>query len=413
MTAPHDRGVDEHPRRWLNLMLVSTATLLVLTVWFSTNAIAPALEDVRGYSSSDIAWLTIGVQVGFVIGTVIISLTNLADIMNTRMLFALSATLAGASNVALVFAPDGLAAALAARILTGIFLGGVYPPGMKIISGWFRSGRGIAIGGMIAALTLGSGSPHLLRSVFIAQWELTLYISSALAVLGGAMVYFRAGDGPYDVPASSFNPQYMLSTLTNRATRLVLFGYLGHMWELYAMWAWIATFLASVYGAKPLIGGSVDLASLLAFLVFIAGALGSIGAGFLAERYGRTAVTSWAMAISGGAALFIGFLPEGWTVFIAIVALVWGASVVADSAQFSTALTELSEEAYRGTTLTFQTGIGFLLTIVTIKLVPLIADSAGWGLAFALLSLGPVAGIYAMVRLRALPESAALALGKR
>ena len=266
---------------------------------------------------------------------------------------------------------------------------------------------------MIAALTLGSGSPHLLRSVFVAEWELTIYISSALAVIGGAVVYFRVADGPYDVPASSFNPRYLLSTLTIRAQRLVLFGYLGHMWELYAMWAWIATFLASVYGAEPLIGDSLDLASLIAFLVFIAGAAGSIGAGFIAERYGRTAVTSWAMAISGGSALFIGFVPEGWTIFIAIVALVWGASVVADSAQFSTALTELCEEAYRGTALTFQTGIGFLLTIVTIKLVPPIAESAGWGLAFALLSIGPIAGIYAMLRLQAMPESAALAQGRR
>ena len=210
-------------------MLVSTATLFVLTVWFSTNAIAPALEEVRGYSSSDIAWLTIAVQVGFVIGTLIISLTNLADVMNTRLLFALSATLAAAANVALVFAPDGLAAALATRVLSGIFLGGVYPPGMKIISGWFRSGRGIAIGGMIAALTLGSGSPHLLSSVFVSQWELTIYISSALALLGGAVVYLQVGDGPYDVRASSFNPRYLLSTLTSRAQRLVLFGYLGHM----------------------------------------------------------------------------------------------------------------------------------------------------------------------------------------
>jgi MFS family permease len=413
MTPLNHQGVDEHPRRWRNLVLVSTATLLVLTVWFSTNAIAPALENVRGYSSADIAWLTIGVQVGFVIGTVLISLTNLADVMNTRKLFALSAILAGAANAALVFAPDSLAAALATRVSSGIFLGGVYPPGMKIISGWFRSGRGIALGGMIAALTLGSGSPHLLGSVFVAQWELTIYVSSGLAALGGALVYFRVEDGPFDVPASSFNPRYLLSTLTGRATRLVLFGYLGHMWELYAMWAWIATFLASVYGARPLIGDSLDLASLLAFLVFVSGAIGSVGAGFLAERYGRTAVAGWAMAISGGTALFIGFLPEGWTVVIAIVALVWGASVIADSAQFSTALTELSEEAYRGTALTFQTGMGFLLTIVTIELVPLIADAAGWGLAFALLSIGPMAGIYAMVRLRALPESAALALGRR
>jgi len=406
-------GVGEHPARWRALALISAATLLSLTVWFSTNAIAPALETERGFSSGDIAWLTIAVQLGFVLGTLTIALTNLADMVNTRALFAISAVLAGASNAALVFVPGGFAGALVLRVLAGAFLGGVYPPGMKIISGWFRSGRGIAIGTMIGALTLGSGSPHLLRSVFIAQWEITLYISSALAALAGGIVFFLVQDGPFDVPARRFRPSYILHTIKVPSTRLVFFGYLGHMWELYAMWASIPVFLASVYGTKRLAGDSLDLASLITFLVFISGAAGCVVAGFLAERVGRTATTSWAMAISGGTALFIGFLPLDWEVVIALVALVWGASVVADSAQFSTALTELSEDAYRGTALTFQTGVGFLLTIIPIRLVPVLADSIGWGPAFAALGIGPALGIAAMLRLRSMPESAALALGRR
>ena len=152
----------------------------------SANAIASALETERGFSGPDIAWLTIAVQLGFVIGTLLIAITNLADLMNTRKLFAICAVLAGVSNVALVFLPGGFAAALVLRLLSGVFLGGVYPPGMKIISGWFRSGRGV----MIGALTLGSGSPHLLRSVFVSQWELTLCVSSALAVLAGGSFTF-------------------------------------------------------------------------------------------------------------------------------------------------------------------------------------------------------------------------------
>ncbi len=414
LPGPAESATDgEHPKRWRTLGLISIATVFALSVWFSTNAIAPALETARGFSGADIAWLTIAVQLGFVLGTLIIAITNLADLMNTRKLFAICAVLAGASNAALVFVPGGFATALILRLLSGVFLGGVYPPGMKILSGWFRSGRGIAIGTMIGALTLGSGSPHLLRSVFVSQWELTLYLSSILAVVAGAIVYFLVRDGPLDVPAHRFNPRYLIQTLRVRATRMVFFGYLGHMWELYAMWAWISSFLAVVYGTRSLIGESLDLASLVTFRVFVAGAAGCIAAGFFAERYGRTLATSVAMVISGGTALFIGFLPHEWGLVIAVAALVWGASVVADSAQFSTALTELSEDAYRGTALAFQTGLGFLLTIVTIWLVPVLAGYIGWGPAFAMLAIGPILGTAAMLRLRSMSESKAMALGRR
>ena len=150
---------------------------------------------------------------------------------------------------------------------------------MKILSGWFRSGRGIALGTMIAALTLGSGSPHLLRSVFIGQWELTLYISSGLAVVAGAIVYFLVKDGPWDVPAAKFNPRFLIQTIRVPSTRMVFFGYLGHMWELYAMWAAIPVFLAVVYGERSLAGSSLDLASFITFTVFLAGAAGCVYAG--------------------------------------------------------------------------------------------------------------------------------------
>ncbi len=393
--------------------MMSLATLFSLSVWFSANAIAPALELERGYSQDDLAWLTMGVQLGFVAGTLIIALTNLADLINTRTLFAVCSIMAGVVNVALVFLPQDFTYALVMRILAGAFLGGVYPPGMKIIAGWFRSGRGVAIGAMVGALTIGSGSPHLLSAIFTAQWETTLFVSSALAVVAGGVVYFLVSDGPFDVPAAKFNPKFVVHVVRERASRLVLLGYLGHMWELYAMWAWISTYLLAVFGSRSLAGDSLGLAGLIAFLVFVAGGIGSFAAGWFAERWGRCLVTSAAMFLSGGIALFIGFIDAdlGWLIVVA--ALVWGVFVIADSAQFSTGMTELSEEAYRGTALTFQTGLGFLLTIVTIRLVPLIEAAAGWGWAFAFLAIGPAAGIAAMMRLRALPESRRMAMGRR
>ena len=411
-TADLAEGNALAPRRWRALLLISVATVFVLSVWFSTNAIAPALETEKGFSSGDIAWLTIAVQLGFVAGTLLIAFTNLADLVNARRLFGVAAVMAGLLNLA-VIPLDGLGPLLAVRFATGMFLGGVYPPGMKVLSGWFERGRGIALGAMIAALTLGSGSPHLLRSLFVDQWEITIIGSTALAAAGGLVMVGLVGDGPYDVRGARFDPRYALRIFTERAQRLNLLGYLGHMWELYAMWAWIGVYLAGVYGGRAVLGDRLDLAGMVAFGVFAAGAVGSLGAGLVAERIGRSFTTAGAMAMSGSIALALGFVTPEWSGLVTALALLWGAAVIADSAQFSTAVTELCEPRYRGTLLTFQTGLGFALTAVTIRLVPVIESGAGWGLAFALLAAGPAVGVVAMLRLRSLPEARAMAGGRR
>ncbi len=403
-------GIIQSQRRALGL--VSLSTILVLSVWFSTNAIGPALETVKGFNTNDLAWLTISVQLGFVFGTLFSSVLNLADVFNARHLFAVSAVVAALCNLA-VIPFEGYWPVLTVRFATGAFLAGVYPPAMKILAGWFSQGRGLALGVMIGALTLGSGSPHLLRSLFVDSWQTTIIGSTALAIAGGVLLPLTVADGPHESRAGKFDPRSLLAVFQDRALRLTAVGYLGHMWELYAMWAWIGAYLLAVFGSRPLIGDSLELASVLAFAVFAAGAAGSLLAGMASDRYGRTMATIVPMVLSGSMAFAIGFLPFAWTPVIVILAIVWGASVIADSGQFSTATTELCDPAYRGTVLTFQTGLGFALTAVSIKLVPVLEASSGWGIAFAVLGIGPVVGTLAMVRLRALPESLQLAGGRR
>jgi MFS family permease len=394
------------------LILVSIATFFSLSVWFSTNAISGALEIEKSIDESSIALLTVAVQLGFVFGTLLISFTNLSDIFNARTVFAVSAVLAAVMNL-LVIPLESTPLLIAARFATGAFLGGVYPPAMKVISGWYTKGRGFALGTMVGALTIGSGSPHLLRSVFSDNWQAVIVGSSILAVVGGLILHFLVTDGPDDLRGAKFNPRYLIGALAQRGPRLALTGYLGHQWELYAMWAWIGSFMLYVIGDRSFIGDSLDLASALTFLVFAVGAVASSYAGLWSEKIGRTAVTSIAMVISGGVAAFIGFIPIEYSFLIVILAMIWGASIIADSAQFSTAMTELSDPAYRGTMLTFQTGVGFALTAVSIWLLPIVRDSSGWGWAFAMLALGPVVGTAAMLRLRSLPEATKLAGGKR
>jgi MFS family permease len=384
--------------RWGALALLSGAQLLGMSLWFTASAVSPQLADLWGLSPGQAASLTTAVQIGFVAGTALAAALNLADILPDRSYFVGAALLGAAANLGLLVAP-GYDAALVLRFLTGFFLAGVYPPAMKMVATWFKTRRGLAIGMVVGALTIGKATPFLVNAFTQADMAFVVSTASAGAVLAGLLVLAGYRPGPYPFQRRPFSWRLVGTVVAHRPTRLAILGYLGHMWELYAVWTLIAVFLLDYFalaGAGP---GAGTLAGVTAFAVIAAGGPGSVLAGAWADRLGRERVTIGAMAVSGVCSLAMGWMMGAPAAVVVAVALVWGFAVVADSAQFSALVTEVTPQHAVGTALTLQTSLGFGLTAVSIGLTVEVAGRFGWGPAFSLLAIGPALGIVAMVRL--------------
>ena len=404
---------DEHTdaARWRVLGLVCIGIVLSMTTWFSATAIMPDLIRIWRLSPSQASWLTNAVQIGFVVGALGSSIVSLPDLVSLRRLMAVSALLAALANLGLLWVPS-VALLLLARFITGIALAGIYPPALKLISTWFKQGRGLALGALIAALTLGSASPHLIRVMtdHIA-WQAVVVAASVATATGAIILLLVAKDGPFPFSKATFDPRQIAAVLRNRPLALANLGYFGHMWELYAMWGW---FLAYVGAALPHLGGSgPKTASLLTFIVVAAGVVGSVTGGLLADRIGRTATATLMMAVSATCALTIGFAFDGPFWLFMLIAVVWGITIIGDSAQFSAMATELSDPRYVGTALALQLGLGFIVTVVSIRLTPILADAIGWRWSLLLLVPGPLIGMVAMLLLRREPASRQIAAGLR
>ena len=397
--------------RFRALFILSICIVLSMTTWFSATAVIPQLQSIWNLTPTLSAWLTIGVQLGFVIGAIGSSIVSLSDVISSKKLMIYGSIGAAAANLGLLLVESAYLAIIF-RLMTGIFLALVYPPSLKLISTWFRRERGLALGALVGSITLGSAAPHFINAIGGLRWELVVITTTFSTLSGALFIGLFVHEGPFPYPRALFNLGRIGRVFKNRGILLASLGYFGHMWELYAMWAWFLTFSRMAFVEQNIYNPGA--ASFFTFAVIGIGALGCIVGGILGDRWGRTATTSLMMCISGSCALIAGFVYDGPLWMLIALGLIWGFTVVADSAQFSTIVTELGDPMYVGTALTVQLGIGFMLTVITIWLLPLAAANLNsWQWVFLILIPGPLIGICAMLFLRRMPEAIKIANGNR
>ena len=391
--------------------LITVCQLLALSLWFSATAVLPQLRVEFHLGAVQSSLFTSSVVMGFILGTLASAFLGLADRLDPRRFFALCALVAGGANILILAVPiDGIAV-IFLRLLTGICMAGIYPIGMKMVATWARGDTGFLVGLLVGALTLGSALPHLFSVAVPLDWRLVMVAASCSAWLAALGVLFVKLGGTVG-RSPRFDPQAVRHIIANKPLRYAGYGYFGHMWELYAMWGWTGLFLFRTYQARGIENASL-WAALTTFAIIGIGALGSLLGGIWADRWGRTTITISAMSISGLCALVTGALASAPMPVLVVVCLIWGISVIADSAQFSSCVIELAEPDHIGTALTLQNAVGFFIALISIHLVPLVADAFGWWASFAMLAIGPVMGVIAMARLRAMPEARKMAQGRR
>ena len=381
-----------------SITLLVLAEVAAMTLWFVSSAILVDLQKEIELSALKSALLVSTVPAGFVLGALYVAMSGIADRYDPRRVFALAALVAAVANVMQLFIEPGGNTSIALRLATGFCLAGVYPVGMKIAVGWGREDRGWLVGLLVGGLTLGSAAPHLLAWLGGSNWQLTTALASLLAVLAAVLVMFTAL-GPYHTAQATMNPRMITLAWTHKKLRRAFLGYLGHMWELYALWAWIAPAAAASYRLQTSADNAAELSKLTAFVAIASGALICPFAGRIADKIGKAELTVVAMTLSGSAALLTAAAFGGPIPLVAVAFVFWGFAVIPDSAQFSAMVADLAPSEMAGSLMSLQTALGFALTIITVQLTPYVAELFGWPVLFCILAIGPAVGVGSMLGL--------------
>lgn len=365
-----------------------------LSVWFSSAAVLAEMGAEAGLTTARLAWLSTAVQIGFGLGALAYAALGLSDRYDPRIVFLGSALGAAASNAGLLVVPVGGAEAVLLRGLTGAFLAGVYPVGMKIAVGWAKRDRALLVGALVGALTLGSASPHLIALFGGADWRITIWVTSGMVVSGGLLL-MTIRLGPYHAKAPRLDLGAVRLAWTDRRIRFAILGYIGHMWELYVVWAWVGMMAGTSFAASGM-AETGDMAKLTAFLAIALGGLACIPAGRWADQSGKALVAGWVLAASGAMGLVAAVSFGGPVWLMVLVLIVWGILVIPDSALFSSLVADAAPPERAGSIMTIQNAIGFLVTAVTVQAAPWLAGQVGWPWVIAATALGPALGWWAM-----------------